>query len=177
MYTIMDASHSENVSIEGSKMLSDKWVLWAHLPHDTDWSLNSYKNIMEIDTVEGMIALYKVLPEKMVKNCMLFLMRKGVIPMWEDKKNRNGGCFSYKIPNKNVFKVWKLASFSLVGETLSIGETMSPHINGITISPKKSFCIIKIWIDSCEYQNTDQINSKNGLIPHGCIFKKHKPEY
>ena len=62
MYTIMDASHSENVSIEGSKMLSDKWVLWAHLPHDTDWSLNSYKNIMEIDTVEGMIALYKVLP-------------------------------------------------------------------------------------------------------------------
>ena len=76
MYTIMDASHSENVSIEGSKMLSDKWVLWAHLPHDTDWSLNSYKNIMEIDTVEGMIALYKVLPEKMVKNCMLFLMRK-----------------------------------------------------------------------------------------------------
>ena len=28
----MDASHIENVSIEGSKMLSDKWVLWAHLP-------------------------------------------------------------------------------------------------------------------------------------------------
>ena len=27
MYTIMDASHSENVSIEGTKMLSDKWVL------------------------------------------------------------------------------------------------------------------------------------------------------
>ena len=120
MCTIMDASHTENVSIEGSKMLSDKWVLWAHLPHDTDWSLSSYKNIMEIGTVEGMIALYKVLPEKMVKNCMLFLMRKGVIPMWEDKKNRNGGCFSYKIPNKNVFKVWKMASFSLVGETLSI---------------------------------------------------------
>ena len=70
-----------------------------------------------------------------------------------------------------------MASFSLVGETLSIGEHMSPHINGITISPKKSFCIIKIWIDSCEYQNTDLINSKNGLIPHGCIFKKHKPEY
>jgi len=177
MCTIMDASHIENVSIEGSKMLSDKWVLWAHLPHDTDWSLSSYKNIMEIGTVEGMIALYKVLPEKMVKNCMLFLMRKGVIPMWEDKKNRNGGCFSYKIPNKNVFKVWKMASFSLVGETLSIDEIMSPHINGITISPKKSFCIIKIWVDSCEYQNTDQINSKNGLVPHGCIFKKHKPEY
>ena len=23
-------------------LLSDKWILWAHLPHDTDWSLKSY---------------------------------------------------------------------------------------------------------------------------------------
>ena len=22
--------------------LSDKWTLWAHLPHDIDWSINSY---------------------------------------------------------------------------------------------------------------------------------------
>ena len=173
----MDASHIENVSIEGENRLFDKWVLWAHLPHDTDWSLESYRNIMEIQTIPEMVALYKILPEKIVKNCMLFLMRKGVIPMWEDKKNRNGGCFSYKIPNKNVFNVWKLASYSLTGETLSITEIMANHINGITISPKKSFCIIKIWMDSCEYQNTDEINPKNGLLPRGCIFKKHKPEY
>ena len=25
--------------------LSETWCLWAHLPHDTDWSLKSYKNI------------------------------------------------------------------------------------------------------------------------------------
>ena len=157
--------------------LFDKWVLWAHLPHDTDWSLGSYKDIMRLEYAEDVVSLYSYLPEVLIKNCMLFLMRDGVTPTWEDKENRNGGCFSYKIPNKNVFKVWKMASFSLVGETLSIDEIMSPHINGITISPKKSFCIIKIWVDSCEYQNTDQINSKNGLVPHGCIFKKHKPEY
>jgi len=24
--------------------LSDKWTLWAHLPHDTDWRLESYKS-------------------------------------------------------------------------------------------------------------------------------------
>ena len=30
--------------------LFDKWVLWAHLPHDTDWSIKSYKPIMEIIT-------------------------------------------------------------------------------------------------------------------------------
>ena len=33
---------------------------------------------------------------------MLFVMRNGINPMWEDPKNKDGGCFSYKISNKNV---------------------------------------------------------------------------
>ena len=28
--------------------LYGKWVLWAHLPHDTDWTIRSYKRIMDI---------------------------------------------------------------------------------------------------------------------------------
>ena len=55
----MEASQMLSSPSVAENPLYDKWVLWAHLPHDTDWSLNSYKNIMEIDTVEGMIALYK----------------------------------------------------------------------------------------------------------------------
>mgnify|MGYP003866091315 FL=1 len=81
--------------------MSDKWTLWAHLPHDTDWSLNSYKKIMTFTTVEEALVLYETLPDKMIKNCMLFLMREGIKPTWEDEKNRGGGCFSYKVSNKN----------------------------------------------------------------------------
>ena len=175
----MDASQIVSSSIPAAQCfeLSDNWVLWAHLPHDTDWSLESYKNIMKINSIEEMVLLYRMLPEKMIKNCMLFLMLEGITPMWEDKKNREGGCFSYKISNKNVYKVWKLVSYNLVGETLSLEKDMPKHINGITISPKKSFCIVKIWMDSCQFQNAEKINSSNGLSSHGCIFKRHKPEY
>jgi len=173
----MDASHVENISSVDCRPLYDKWVLWAHLPHDTDWSFKSYKPIMELSNVEEAVMLYKILPEKMVKNCMLFLMRKGITPMWEDEKNRLGGCFSYKIINKNVYNVWKFASFCLVGEMLTKNKDMGKYINGITISPKKSFCIIKVWIENCKYQDTNKINTKSGLMPHGCLFKKHKPEF
>ena len=51
--------------------LSDKWVLWAHLPHDTDWSLKSYIKIMELSTMEEIISLTNAIPDKMIKNCML----------------------------------------------------------------------------------------------------------
>ena len=38
--------------------LFDKWVLWAHLPHDTDWSLQSYKEIMEMVDARDIVKLY-----------------------------------------------------------------------------------------------------------------------
>ena len=90
-----------------SNKLYDNWALWGHLPHDIDWTLKSYKQITTLESVEQTIALYETLPDKMINNCMLFLMRKGINPMWEDPKNSKGGCFSYKINNKNVASVWK----------------------------------------------------------------------
>jgi len=137
--------------------LYDKWVLWAHLPHDTDWTVKSYK--------------------KIVKNCMLFLMREGINPMWEDPQNRQGGCFSFKVPNKTVHNVWKQLSYILVGETLTNDCRLLKLINGITISPKKAFCIIKIWLKNCSMQNPMQLTAIPGLSIHGCLFKRHKPEF
>ena len=133
--------------------LCDKWVLWAHLPHDTDWSLKSYIQIMQVESMEEVISLYNSVPPAMVKNCMLFLMRQNIKPMWEDPNNKQGGCFSFKVTNKNVPEVWKSVSYLLTGETLSDDKNFQNSITGITISPKKSFCILKIWMKSLDFQN------------------------
>ena len=157
--------------------LSDKWTLWVHLPHDTDWTIKSYKKIYDFDTVEQAIAINEILPEKLIRNCMLFLMRGGIMPTWEDPRNRNGGCFSYKVINKTVSQCWKSLSYVLVGETLTASSKFKPHINGITISPKKNFCIIKVWTENCNNQNAALIQDVKGISSHGCLFKKHQPEY
>jgi len=165
-------------NMEDFNLLSDKWTLWAHLPHDTDWSINSYKNIYTIQTVQETIAVTETLPDILVKNCMLFLMRDGVKPIWEDPKNRDGGCFSYKIPNKNVYDVWKELTYVVVGNSLSANSSFVNSVVGITISPKKNFCIIKIWMSNCKNQNPTLVSSSvKGISPQGCLFKKHTPEY
>jgi len=153
--------------------LSDKWTLWAHLPHDTNWNINSYKSIYTFDSIEAITALYKYIPENMITNCMLFLMRDGIIPTWEDEKNKRGGCFSYKINNKFVPTVWNKLSYNLVGNNLTKDKELLKHINGITISPKINFCIIKIWIANCDFQSADLIKDIDELTSQGCIFKKH----
>lgn len=157
--------------------LYDNWTIYAHLPHDTDWTIKSYKKITTIDSIESALAIYETLPDKMIKNCMLFLMREGIMPIWEDEKNRNGGCFSYKVNNKGVISAWKQLSYTVMGETLTKDRKLRSCINGITISPKKNFCIIKIWLANCNNQNPDIIDSKVDLNSYGCLFKKHLPTY
>ena len=154
--------------------LSDTWTLWAHLPHDTDWSIKSYKKIITFNTVEEAIAITRTIPEVLTTNCMLFLMRDGIKPMWEDTKNKNGGCFSYKITNKYVYQIWSELSYALVGNTISTNVKFIENITGITISPKKHFCIIKIWTSGCAFQQPSIVtNEIKFFTPQGCLFKKH----
>jgi len=153
--------------------LFDKWVLWAHLPHDTDWSLKSYQKIMKLKNVEEVIALVNSVPDLMIKNCMLFLMRDGINPTWEDPANIKGGCFSFKIPNKNIAKIWRDMVKVLTGETISNDTKFLRNANGLTISPKRSFCILKIWMKSLDYNDPSKICDINDLNVHGCLFKRH----
>ena len=160
------------LEVSSKHKLNDTWILWAHLPHDTDWTLKSYKKISNVSTVEEAIALCETIPEKMTKNCMLFLMRDGILPTWEDEKNIDGGSFSYKINNKYVPESWKTLFYNVVGESISNNIEFLKGVNGITISPKKNFCILKIWMSSCKYQNPDLIKI-NDLSKQSCLFKKH----
>jgi hypothetical protein len=161
-----------------SQRLCDKWNLYYHLPNDKNWDISSYKMVKaNIVTVEDVIRINEGIPESIVKYCMLFVMRKGIAPMWEDPKNRNGGCFSFKIINKQVPYVWKSLFYALCGETLIEGCAGIVGVNGITISPKKNFCIIKVWLDSCDIQDPGKLCIIPGLSKQGCLFKKHAPEF
>ena len=158
--------------------LLDKWNLYYHLPQNKNWDLSSYSLILgDIDCAEKVVSISEAINENIVKSCMLFIMRQHITPMWEDPKNRKGGCFSYKVSNKQVGEVWKYLFYHLCGETLAQKAADSSHINGITISPKKNFCIIKIWLDTTDLKDPAIITHIPNLEKQGCLFKKHEPEF
>ena len=168
---------SEDPSIADIHQLNHEWCLWGHLPHNTDWGINSYLRIAPFNTVEETIAVSETLPEVLVKNCMLFVMKKGILPMWEDPQNQNGGYFSYKISNKIVYDVWKKLTYALVGETICNDYNHFKLVTGISISPKKDFCIIKIWTSSPSHQNPKMfLTDIKGLVAQGCLFSLFKSQ-
>jgi hypothetical protein len=121
-----------------------------------DWSLQSYIRIASLNSPKSFGKVMNILKEK-IHSGMFFLMREHVFPCWDDDNNRKGGCLSIKVLKQDMKEFWEMLCIRLLGETLLIPEYQTTHwdnINGISTSPKKHFCIIKIWLRS------DNLNSK-----------------
>ena len=122
--------------------LNSEWVLYYHDPEDNDWTIGSYTRVGVFRTIEQFWGVVNKLPKHSFHLGMFFIMRESIRPMWEDSLNCHGGCWSYKININDVFTLWINLSVHLVSEMI----TEDPYlINGISISPKKGFCIVKIW--------------------------------
>jgi len=155
--------------------LNNYWTLWIHLPHDTNWNIDSYKKICSFRYLEQAIALINQIQENLVINCMLFIMREDIKPIWEDEKNKNGSCISYKINNRLVYNIWRQMSIFMVAETLLDNVEHQSAINGITVSPKKNFCIVKLWFNNNIDEKTS-ISVNKGITELSNfegIFKRH----
>jgi len=132
--------------------LATKWSLYYHDPEDSNWTANSYITIYDqIDSIEQFWEVYHLLPKGTFHLGMFFLMRESILPTWEDPANSNGGCWSYKVPIADVFEVWESLSAYLVSEQLA--PTIDRLLTGISISPKKGFCVIKIWNNDSTLNN------------------------
>ena len=124
--------------------LHTSWSLYFHSPASSDWTMDSYTKVSTVDSVESFCSLLQLMEHSIVHLHlgMFFLMRGDIMPTWEDPQNRKGGCWSYKIPMHDVSELWGQLAMRLVGERLS---TTPMLLNGISISPKRGFCIVKIW--------------------------------
>jgi hypothetical protein len=156
---------------------TNDWKFYAHMPHDPNWNIQSYKEIMKLRTVEQSITLFENINDILYKNCMLFLMRENIKPMWEDKLNRKGGCFSFKVANEHVPQVWKDIMYSIMGGSLSTNTDFMKSVNGCSISPKKHFCIVKIWMRKCKYTKASSMIDIANIDKSGVLFKKIIPSY
>ena len=83
----------------------------------------------------------------------------------------DGGSWSLKISKNEIKKKWDRISIALLGENISLDK--SNIINGISISPKKNFCIIKIWNRDKKFNIVSLLNMIEGVSFEGMIYKPH----
>lgn len=155
--------------------LPSSWTLWFHSPTETSWEISSYQKIAKIVSLEDFWNVYSRMTNPIVENGMFFLMREDIHPIWEDPKNRDGGCWSFKIYKKYIPNTWLDLSVHTVAESLTRKTTESNLITGVSISPKKSFSIIKIWNNNSSKKENRIITDKiSNLQLNECLYKAHK---
>lgn len=154
--------------------LPSSWTLWFHSPTETSWDISSYQKIATITSLEDFWDVYSRMTNPIVENGMFFLMRGDINPIWEDPKNRDGGCWSFKIYKKYIPNTWLDLSVHTVAESLTRKNSDSNLITGISISPKKSFSIIKIWNNDSNKKENKIITDKiSHLQLNECLYKAH----
>ncbi len=157
------------------------WTYWYHNPIDKCWDLKSYTKIYDFHNLQDYLKINKswdsCLPP--VSEGMFFLMRKFgegdyINPLWEDKYNRNGGFWSFKVNKEEAIDIWNSLSDYLVCEKISKYLRDNMMINGISISPKRNFCIIKIWNNDIKKCDKALLCSEIPNLAYSeCMYKCH----
>ena len=83
------------------------------------------------------------------------------------------GCLSFKIYKKSSYNCWNQLSYFLVGENILKEEGDHMKVNGISISPKKTFSILKIWFQDKNINETKFLNSMDLFKFDEAIYKAH----
>lgn len=138
------------------------WCLYYHNPADTRWTPESYEKLATAHTWADVFAIHKHLQSISVEQSMLFWMRDGVPPLYENHANIKGGCYSLRVSRQranNFFTLYLIAA--MLGQVV---KTTENQIQGISISPKRiveknqTFNVIKIWNkDSTKYNQHEQL--------------------
>jgi hypothetical protein len=144
-------------------LLYNKWNLWFHYDKD-NWELNGYKKFYEIVTIKDFWSMYNNW-DKIggITSKHLFVMKDNVTPLWEDKININGGCWSFKVSEDLAEELFEDLSVYLVCNELC--PSIPNEVVGLSLCLKKNNnTVIKIW-------NTNSKNNSLKLI-HEEILKK-----
>ena len=145
--------------------LPNSWNLWYHYDKD-NWKIDGFKKVYSITSGSDFWQLYNNW-DKLggINQRHYFLMQDGVSPIWEDPINKSGGCWSFKISENQVMKLWEDLSVYLV--TNNLCPNYSNNIYGLSISLKKNNnSIIKIWNKDSSKNSLNLIN-KNILNKWG----------
>ena len=89
------------------------------------------------------------------------VFKRGIVPMWEDKLNKDGGKLSLLLTWKYVNVIWEEVTFNFAKGLLPYYD----YINGIVISVRPKFFALSFWIKCGNNSMVEKIrNALTGLL-------------
>lgn len=164
---------------------SGSWSLYFHAHDNPKWNLASFTLVGQVKTWREFWSLIEGLRTEAIADGMFFFMRDPIPPLWENHQNIRGGSYSIRVQRKDAGETYvsyviatMLGTLTKDRASASADRSAQPAtpaadgaantVNGISISPKKGFNILKMW-------NTDAARFNKPTDIH-ILTKEIRPE-
>jgi len=144
------------------------WTLYFHSPEETKWTLNTFISLGSMKNWRDFWTVIEALKVEAFSDGMFFMMRDPSPPLWESHHNIRGGCYSFRCQKKDAPDIYLNHIIACMLGSVSNDDN---RINGISISPKRGFNIIKIWnTDAQKFSHPSNINTSFSTIRESDIM-------
>jgi hypothetical protein len=144
------------------------WTLYFHSPEETKWTLNTFISLGSMKTWNQFWSVMEVLRTDSFSEGMFFMMRDPSPPLWEHHNHICGGCYSFRCQKKEAADVYLTY---IIGAMLNVASPTENKINGISISPKRGFNIIKVWnTDAQKFNQPSSLYSISSIRESDIIY-------
>lgn len=174
------SEEQKELTLDVDTKLPHRYVIWYHSVTNNSWERDSYKNLCEqlpnkcAETIGDIAKVYASFQNN-VKAGMFFVMRENIFPKWEDPANAQGGFWSFKVSKHSANETWLSLTASFIGGTLLNDPSKMDEITGISVSPKISNCVMKIWNRDRSFNSMDVFtNTIPYLEPNSLLYKANK---
>ena len=87
-----------------SIVVKSSWDFFVHYSDNKNWDLDSYIHVIRINNLSQAILFEEQLSNKMIQNCMIFVMKNGINPTWEDPEILKEDVSHIKLTTKYYIK-------------------------------------------------------------------------
>jgi hypothetical protein len=145
------------------------WTLYFHSPEETKWTLNTFISLGAMKNWRDFWTVIDTLKIESLSDGMFFMMRDPSPPLWESHQHIRGGCYSFRCQKKDAHDIY--LNHIIAAMLGSLGAHPENRINGISISPKRGFNIIKVWnTDAQKFNHPSNIDTSFSTIRESDII-------
>jgi hypothetical protein len=151
-----------------SAIPTGSWTLYFHSPDETKWTLNTFISLGAMKTWRDFWTVMDGLQIEHLSNGMFFMMRDPSPPLWESHHHIRGGCYSFRCQSTDAPDIYINHIIAVMLDHLT---DPANQINGLSISPKRGFNIIKAWnSNAAAFYKPSDLNTTFSTIREGDII-------
>ncbi|KAH7318659.1 translation initiation factor eIF 4e-like domain-containing protein [Stachybotrys elegans] len=95
----------------------------------------------------------------------IYLFKAGFKPIWEDRRNINGGSWTFRVPKTIGPEFWNHIQMLAIGEKLQSALDDSDQLCGVGLSVRFNSHLISIW-----HRDSSKKNSIDGML--ACVLEE-----